>query len=111
LAQPWLLTVLVLQGVGWWIYTLQYPIDDLSAPAYGLSLVTSVAFWYLVNRGVDALGTIGRLFASLLVAIVVALLLVGSYQCYVEFGEFFSASMVQYAGKGGTSTFLRYIAE
>lgn len=111
LTQPWLLTVLVIQGVGWWIYNQQHPIDEVSVPVYGLSLVVSLSFWYVVNRGVERLGAIGRTFTSLLISLAVALLLVGSYQCYVEFGEFFSASMLQYAGKGGTSTFLRYIAD
>jgi len=111
LTQPWLLTVLMIQAGGVWIYAQQHPIDDLSIAVYGLSLVASLAFWYLLDRGLQTLGPIARAFASLLVAFAVALLLVGSYQCYVEFGEYMSASMLQYAGKGGPSTFLRYLGE
>ncbi len=111
IVQPWLATVLVIQTVGWWIYTQQAPIDTFSAPVYAISLVTSLAFWYLLNLGRDALGLLGRGLFAAVVALAVALLLVGSYQCYVEFGEFFSASMFEYAGRGGTGTFLRYIEE
>jgi arylsulfatase A-like enzyme len=110
-AQPWLVTVSIIQAVGWWIYTQQAPIDIFSGPVYALSLVTSLAFWYLLNLGRDALGAAGKAAFAATVALAVALLLVGSYKCYIEFGEFFSASMFEYAGQGGAGTFVRYIDE
>lgn len=110
-AQPWLVTVFIIQTVGWWIYTQQTPIDSFSGPVYVLSLVTSLAFWYLLNLGRDALGPVGKAAFAATVALAVSLLLVGSYKCYIEFGEFFSASMFEYAGRGGAGTFVRYIEE
>lgn len=109
--QPWVLTVVALQVFCWWTYSLRAPIDTLHVPLYALSVLTSAAFWFLLNLGRDALETAGRALLSLVVGTALALVLVGSYRLYMEFGEFMSASMIQYAGRGGSSTFARYIQD
>lgn len=110
-AQPWILTVLLIQVASWSIW-IQFPaIDSFNVAIYCVSLIASGSFWFLVNLGRDALNNLGRGFLAAILAPMVALVLVGSYKIYLEFGEFFSASMMQYAGRGGISTFSRYIQD
>jgi len=109
LLQPWLATFVVLQGAGWWIYYQQVPIDQFDLPVYLLSAVCSAALLLALNLGRDALGTVGRILVGVAVASLTALVLVASYKSHVEFGEFISASMVSYAGKGGVSTYWNYL--
>lgn len=110
LLQPWLATFVCLQGAGWWIYYQQAPIDEFDLPVYLLSALCSATLLLALNLGRDALGIVGRILTGLVVATLTALVVVASYKSYVEFGEFISASMISYAGKGGISTFQNYIA-
>lgn len=109
LLQPWLVTFIVLQGAGWWIYHQQAPIDGLDLPVYLLSAACSASFWLALNLGRDALGTVGRFVAAAVVGTCAVFVIAANYQSYIEFGEFVSASMVSYAGKGGVSTFQHYV--
>ena len=108
LVQPWVVTTLLMHGASLWIYAQQQPVNPLNPVVYVASMLAGASFWLLLNLGRDALGSKMRGLFGAIVATLVATIVVGNYFFYIEFGEFFSASVLKFALAGNASMSLHY---
>lgn len=110
LAQPWLLTTVLMHLASVWIYSRQEPINAFEPLIYAVGISLGVSVWLLLNIFRDTLGRTGRIAFGTFLAPVAAAIVVGNYFFYLEFGEFFSASMFKFAMAGNMSMSLHYAA-
>ena len=107
-AQPWLLTTVFVHVASLWMYAQQAPINPFNPVLYATSALSGMSIWLLLNLVRDALGPTVRSLMGALVATLVAVIIVGNYFFYTEFGEFFSASVLKFALAGNASMSFHY---